>query len=325
VSTALSGAGGGGSTLVLRRLRGGQLVALLALLGLAAVAWVVSGLRMAGMDAGPGTDPGTFGFYLTTWVVMMAAMMFPSIAPMVLMYRSLTRGQRARGAAAATGSTGLFVTGYLAVWLASGLLAYAVYKTGRAVDGGLFGWHRAGRWTAAAILLGAAVYEFTPLKNACLMRCRSPLGFLLGSWRDGRGGALRMGLGHGSWCLGCCWLLMVVLFALGVMSLIWMIVITSLIAAEKLLPTRLTGIGIVAVVLAALAIGVAAAPQDVPGLTIPGSPAAMRAMETMGGSMRMTGSMDHSMKSSMDHSMKVPTVGSRAGMGTMSGTHAQHR
>ncbi len=131
------------------------------------------------------------------------------------------------------------------------------------------------------MLAAAAAYEFTPWKHACLTRCRSPLGFLMGSWRDGRRGALRMGFEHGAWCLGCCWLLMVVLFALGVMSLTWMIVITVLIGAEKLLPRRVPAIGIVAVVLGALAIGVALAPSDVPGLRVPGSSAAMHAMHAM--------------------------------------------
>ena len=267
-----------------RGLRRGQLSVLGVLLALAAAAWLVSDLRMAGMDAGPGTDPGAFGFYVSTWVVMMAAMMFPSIAPMVLTYRGLQVGRRS-----GTANTGLFVGGYLIVWAASGLLAYGALKAGRSLDGGLLGWHRGGRWVAAGVLAAAAVYEFTPLKDACLGRCRSPVGFLMGSWKDGSGGALRMGLEHGAWCLGCCWLLMVALFALGVMSLVWMGVVTVLIGVEKLVSSRALGTSVVAAVLAALAVGVAAAPQDLPGLTIPGSPAAMHAMSV--GSMHASGSM----------------------------------
>jgi predicted metal-binding membrane protein len=278
------------SATVTRGLRRGQLSVLGVLLALAAVAWFVSDLRMAGMDAGPGTDPGAFGFYVSTWVVMMAAMMFPSIAPMVLTYRGLQVRSRSGGA-----NTGLFVSGYLVVWAASGLLAYAALKGGRSLDGGLLSWHRGGRWVAAGVLAAAAVYEFTPWKEACLGRCRSPLGFLIGSWRDGSGGAFRMGLEHGGWCIGCCWLLMVALFALGAMSLIWMIVITVLIGVEKLVPRRARGTAVVAAVLAALAVGFAAAPRDVPGLTIPGSPAAMRAMRAMGGSMSAMGSTHRSM------------------------------
>ena len=316
----------GGPGSALRGLRRGQLVVLGFLLGLAGVAWLVSDLRMAGMDAGPGTDPGAFGFYITTWVVMMAAMMFPSIAPMVLTYR----GVRTRGGAG-TASTALFVAGYLLVWAASGLLAYALLKAGRSLDDGLFSWHRAGRWVAAGALAAAAVYEFTPLKQACLTRCRSPLGFLLGSWREGPDGALRMGLEHGAWCLGCCWFLMVGLFALGAMSITWMIVIALLIGLEKLLASRVLGTSAVTVVLAVLALGVAAFPQHVPGLTIPGSPAAMRAMDAMGGSMHRMGGSMHSMGGSMHrmggsmHSMggSMPAMGDSmpANRGSMPANH----
>jgi len=259
-------------------LRSAQLAVIGLLLVLAVVAWVLTDLRMTGMDAGPGTDPGALGFYVTTWVVMMAAMMFPSISPMVLTYRNLQRGRRAQGVAVPGGTATLFVSGYLVVWGASGLIAYAILKGGRALDGGLFAWHNAGRWTAAAVLIAAAIYEFTPAKHACLTRCRSPLGFLVGSWRDGRVGALRMGFEHGAWCLGCCWALMAALFALGAMSMTWMLVIGALIAAEKLLPWQTAGTVGVAVVLAALGLGVAAAPARVPALTVPGSATAMRAM-----------------------------------------------
>jgi predicted metal-binding membrane protein len=238
-----------------------QLALVAALVALAALAWWSTGVRMSGMDAGPGTDPGTFGFYLSTWVVMMAAMMFPSIAPMVLMYARLQRQSRA--------TTPTFVAGYLLVWAAAGLAGYAVLKLGQRIDGGFFAWDRAGRWTAAAVLGLAALYEFTPLKHACLRRCRGPLAFLMSEWRDGLGGALRMGVVHGTWCLGCCWALMAALFALGAMSLAWMAVISVLIAVEKLLPWRAAATAGVAAILAALAVGVAASPVHVPGLTVP--------------------------------------------------------
>ena len=238
-----------------------QLALVGALVALAALAWWSTGVRMSGMDAGPGTDPGAFGFYLSTWVVMMAAMMFPSIAPMVLMYARLQRQSRA--------TTPTFVAGYLLVWAAAGLAGYAVLKLGQRIDGGFFAWDRAGRWTAAGVLGLAALYEFTPLKRACLRRCRGPLGFLMSEWRDGLGGALRMGAVHGTWCLGCCWALMAALFALGAMSLAWMVVIAVLIAVEKLIPWRTAATAGVAAVLAALAIGVAASPAHVPGLTVP--------------------------------------------------------
>jgi hypothetical protein len=171
---------------------------------LAALCWWWTVDRMSGMDMGPGSDPGTFGFFLTTWVVMMAAMMFPSIAPMVLMYASLDRSRRAW--------TPLFVAGYLIVWGAAGLIGFGVLKVGASVAGDFFAWDNAGRWTAVAVLGAAAVYEFTPAKYACLRRCRSPLGFLVSSWHEGSVGAVRMGVLHGAWCIGCCWALMAALF-----------------------------------------------------------------------------------------------------------------
>ena len=109
-----------------------------ALVVLAAIAWWATDLRMAGMDAGPGTDPGALGFYVTTWVVMMAAMMFPSIAPMVLMYVGLQRGRREQGMASPPGAAAWFVTGYVLLWGAAGLLGYAVLKLGRELDGGFW-------------------------------------------------------------------------------------------------------------------------------------------------------------------------------------------
>jgi predicted metal-binding membrane protein len=124
---------------------------------------------------------------------------------------------------------------------------------------------------AGAILVAAAAYELTPLKNVCLGKCRSPLGFLLGSWRPGRRGALQMGARHGLWCVGCCWALMAALFALGVMSLTWMALVAAFIAAEKVLPKgRVVTVGIAAVLLT-LGILLVAAPDVVPWLTIPGN------------------------------------------------------
>jgi predicted metal-binding membrane protein len=246
----------------------------LALIGvlcaLAAIAWWWTVERMSGMDMGPGSDPGTFGFFIATWVVMMAAMMFPSIAPMVLMYASLERKRRA--------ATPIFVTGYLVAWGAAGLIGFAVLKLGAQVAGGFFDWDRAGRWTAVGVLVAAAAYEFTPAKYACLRRCRSPLGFVVSSWREGRIGALRMGTLHGAWCIGCCWALMAALFALGAMSIAWMAVVAALIAVEKLLPWRLAATAGVAVILAVLAIGVAASPANVPGLTVPSGSQGMSSM-----------------------------------------------
>ena len=240
-----------------------------ALLALAAAAWVATSLRMAGMDAGPGTDPGAVGFFLSTWVVMMAAMMVPAVTPMVLAYRAVQDEP---------GDSGLFLAGYLAVWAAAGLVGYALLEMGRHLDGGFFAWDRAGRFAAAGVLLAAAVYQLTPSKNACLSRCRSRRASLRAGRRGGRDGALRLGIEHGAWCLGCCWALMAALFALGAMSVAWMAVVFVLIAAERLLPWRGPATIGVAALLAVAAIGVAAAPARVPMLTIPHSAAAMQAM-----------------------------------------------
>ena len=132
------------------------------------------------------------------------------------------------------------------------------------------------------MIVGAAIYQLTPLKDVCLTKCRNPMMFLLTAWRPGRTGALRMGIEHGGWCVGCCWMLMAALFALGVMSIGWMAFVAALIAIEKLLPWKAVANRGIAVLLLVLGLGVAFAPDDVPGLTTPGSPEAVRAMESMG-------------------------------------------
>jgi predicted metal-binding membrane protein len=196
---------------------------------------------------------------------MMGAMMFPSMAPMVAMYAALQRGRRAKAMPAPAGATAFFVAGYFVTWTAAGLVAYALVQATR----GVVSWDDGGRYVAAGVLLAAAAYEFTPLKAVCLKHCRSPLGFVLEHWRDGRDGALRMGILHGAWCVGCCWALMAALFALGVMSLAWMALVAVLIATEKLLPWRRAAVAAVTITLVALAIGVAASPESVPALTVP--------------------------------------------------------
>ena len=142
------------------------------------------------------------------------------------------------------------------------------------IAGDSLAWDRAGRWVAGATLLVAAVYELTPLKDVCLGKCRSPLGFLLGSWRDGWSGALRMGVRNGAWCVGCCWALMASLFALGVMSVVWMAVVAGLIAIEKTLPWRSVAIYGTSAILLVLGLLLLIAPEVVPALTIPDAPMA---------------------------------------------------
>jgi predicted metal-binding membrane protein len=251
------------------------------LLGLAALAWLLTHERMLGMDAGPGTDPGSLGFYVVSWVVMMSAMMFPSIGPMVLAFGFVQRRRRERGAVDRTVSSGVFVAGYLLTWTAFGLLAYGLYVGVRSLSIPELSWHRGGPYLAGGVLIAAAIYQLSPVKDACLRRCRAPLDFVLTHWREGPSGALWMGVVHGAWCVGCCWGLMASLFALGVMSVTWMVAIAGLIAIEKLLPRKQLANRLVAVTLMILGIGVAFAPRHVPALTLPGSPAATQAMPGM--------------------------------------------
>jgi predicted metal-binding membrane protein len=251
------------------------------------------------MDAGPGTDPGSLGFYVLSWVVMMSAMMFPSVAPMVLTFSFVQNRRRERGAVDRVVSSWLFVAGYVVIWTAFGLLAYGLFVGVRSLSIGVLAWHRGGRYLAGAVLIAAAIYQLTPVKDRCLRRCRGTLEFVTTQWREGSRGALQMGALHGLWCVGCCWGLMAALFALGVMSLPWMIAIAGLIALEKLLPSKAIANRTTALVLVVLGLGVALVPGHVPGLTVPGSPAAARAMQAMSGMHAMP--MRHAMP------MKHPT------------------
>jgi predicted metal-binding membrane protein len=238
------------------------LVALL--LAVAGVGWWWTIGQAQGMDGGPWTDLGTLAWFLGVWVVMMAAMMVPSVAPTVTLYARLNES---RSPVAPL----LFSSGYLAVWAGAGALAYAIASVGGRISGDVLSWERAGRWVAGATLLVAAVYELTPLKGVCLGKCRNSLGFLLGSWRGSWSGALRMGLKQGVLCVGCCWALMASLFALGVMSIVWMAVVAALIALEKLFPSRPAATYGTAGVLLVLGALLVAAPEMIPALTIPGS------------------------------------------------------
>ena len=232
------------------------------LFALAVLAWWVTAERMAGMDGGPGTDLGALGWFIGVWVVMMAAMMFPSVSPTVALYAKMTRR---RGVSRAL----LFATGYLVVWSAAGVVAYGLFRVGDHVFGAGLEWDSGGRWFAGGVLALAALYELTPFKDVCLAKCRSPLGFLLATWREGRRGAVEMGVRHGAWCVGCCWALMAALFALGVMSLAWMALVAALIALEKTLPWGRAVTWATATLLLLLALALVAAPDALPGLVVP--------------------------------------------------------
>jgi predicted metal-binding membrane protein len=221
------------------------------LLGLAALGWVATAGRMAGMDGGPGTALGGLSSFALSWLLMMAAMMLPTLVPVALV--GAWRG-RARVA---------FVGGYLGVWTAGGVLAYIAFEGVRALDPAFLAWDRGGRYAAAGVLLAAAAYQLRAAKAGCLERCRNP--------RAAERSGLAAGIGHGGHCAGCCVGQMAALFALGVMSITWMGAVAALIVAERLLPWPRSAVHGVAATLAGLAIWLAVAPGALPGFTVPGA------------------------------------------------------
>lgn len=207
-----------------------------ALLLVCALAWTFTLWEAQGMEA---TAPqpwslGQWGAMILMWVIMMAAMMLPTVAPMVDAFATINRRRRAREAPYV--ATSYFVSGYLFAWSVysvlatlahwalerAGLLDTLMQSTSVALSGALF--------------LAAGLYQWTPLKEICLARCRSPIGFVLTEWRDGSLGAIVMGLRHGGYCVGCCAVLMALLFAVAVMSIVWVAALTVLVMVEKLLP-----------------------------------------------------------------------------------------
>jgi len=191
-----------------------------------------------GMEMGPphmhvwgGVD---FMLMFIMWTVMMVAMMTPSAAPMILLFAKVNQQRRQRQKPFL--GTGIFLLGYLLVWTgfsavvtlaqwglhSSALLSPMMVSTSPVLAG--------------TLLIAAGIFQFTPLKNACLVHCQSPLGFFMTKWREGIKGALIMGIRHGSYCLGCCWLLMLLLFVAGVMNLVWVAIITAVVLVEKIAP-----------------------------------------------------------------------------------------
>jgi predicted metal-binding membrane protein len=244
------------------------------LLAAAGLAWWFTAEQMAGMDAGPGTNLGALGWFTGVWAVMMAAMMLPSLAPTAAVHAALMRREPSRVL--------LFTGGYLLVWSAAGVVAYALFELGKSLSANALAWDSGGRWLAAGVLVLAALYQLTPFKRAFLTRCRSPLRFLRDTLRDSRSGAFAMGLRSGGWCVGCSWALMAALFALGVMSLTWMVLIAGLVALEKVGPWGRAARVATAGVLVVLAVAILAVPHEVPGFVVPGSHGSMHAMKAMG-------------------------------------------
>jgi predicted metal-binding membrane protein len=235
------------------------------LLAVAGVAWAITAHRMQGMDMGPGTELGGFGWFLIVWATMMVAMMLPSLVPMALVHARTGRREASRSPVA--GSV-LFACGYLLTWIVAGALAYAVFEGVSSLDISWLAWGKGGRYVAGGVILLAALYELTPLKARCLRHCRDPE-LLTSRWRRGPWGALTMGPEHGGFCVGASWALMVALFAIGIMNVAWMIVIAGLVAIEKLLPRPRVAVGATAVLIALAGLAVAFAPDQLPGLTTP--------------------------------------------------------
>jgi predicted metal-binding membrane protein len=218
------------------------------LIAIAGICWAITAHRMSGMDMGPGTDLGGLGWFAVVWVTMMAAMMLPSLVPMAL----------------AAAGPARFAAGYLVTWLGAGVLAYALFQGVRSLDISWLAWDKGGPYVAGGVILAAALYELTPAKTRCLRHCREPE--LLAR----RSGAFLTGVGHGGFCVGSSGALMAALFALGVMNVTWMVVVAALVAIEKLLPWERVAVGATAVFILVLGLAVAIAPDQVPGLTIPG-------------------------------------------------------
>ncbi len=208
-------------------------------------------------SAGGRFASGSLALFLVIWVLMMAAMMFPSVWPAAAIFRLVVR-RRVPGREA-IGRSAAFVAGYLASWTAFGFVAFGILAAARATRLGALTADDLARYALAPAALAAAAYQVVPFKQACLRHCRGPLSFFLEHWRDGARGAVAMGGRHGAYCVGCCWLLMIVLLALGIMSLAWMAIVALAIALEKLAPRRagraaslLLTAGLVALALVAL-------------------------------------------------------------------------
>ena len=235
-------------------------VVLLSLAALTGLAWAYLAVLASGMDATAMSEAMLapqmqawswphFSMMAAMWAVMMVGMMVPSATPMILLYARVNL--RSGSGASGYGRVAAFVSGYLLLWggfSVAAALAQVGLEQLALLDPAS---QKSGPVVGALLLLGAGVYQLTPLKHACLEHCRSPVGFIMQRWRHGSAGALRMGLEHGLFCVGCCWVLMLLLFAVGVMNLAWVAVIAALVLVEKLAPAgpllgRLTGIGLLA-------------------------------------------------------------------------------
>jgi predicted metal-binding membrane protein len=243
-----------------------RLTILITLLVLAAAGWIVVVALSHREDsmtmdersmAVPDLTMGSASLFLVMWTAMMVAMMFPAAAPMIGMYARTQRSRR-------TGATALFVGSYLTLWIAFGALALVVATL-------IERWADASPWVAdnwgrlgGGLIVMAGLYQLSPLKDVCLSRCRSPMSFILSAWREGRRGAVIMGLHHGVVCLGCCWMLFLILVPIGVMNIGAMLILTAVVFWEKALPGGRSAKGVIAAVLVVYGVAVIANPELLP-------------------------------------------------------------
>jgi predicted metal-binding membrane protein len=242
------------------------------LLALSAASWALLIWQGADADMGMAMASPTMGMraplFLTIWVVMMAGMMFPTAAPMILTFHKVQASRRLRGEAFV--ATWVFVAAYMVVWALSGVAAYAGALAAEAIAARAALSSVTAARIGGAVLVVAGLYQLTPLKDACLSKCRTPISFIMTSWRNGTVGAVRMGLLHGGYCLGCCWLLFVTLFPLGIMNTGAMVAITFLVFAEKTMPWGRLVVCVAAAVLVGYGGIVLAVPQVLPTFMVSG-------------------------------------------------------
>lgn len=190
------------------------------------------------MTGAPPWDAATVATMIAMWWVMMVAMMIPSAAPTILLFSTVHQSHARHGTLPASPPVLVFLAGYLGIWFAFSLAATALqFALSRLALLSTDTMALQGKWITAALLALAGLYQLSPMKRACLSHCRAPAAFLAAHWRPGPAGAARLGIIHGSYCLGCCWVLMLLLFVGGVMNPLWIVALGSIVLAEKIAPT----------------------------------------------------------------------------------------
>ncbi len=216
----------------------------LSLAGITALGWlyvIVEADKMSRMDESMAMphmmswDASYLGFLFVMWSIMMVAMMVPSVTPMVMMFTTVNRKRRESDRTDLV-PVGVFASGYLIAWMVFSAAAAVAQWTLHAAALVSPMMTSSSAILGGVLLIAGGIYQWTPLKYACLIHCRTPMSFLMTSWRPGRTGALVMGLHHGSFCVGCCWVLMALLFVAGVMNVLWVAAIAAFVFIEKVAP-----------------------------------------------------------------------------------------